>query len=101
MHRRKDGNMGKAWQLLLMAGILATGLWLAPNHADAAKCHFSKKEKIAMVSWVMLVPGAVITGLSCKRDLFKRGGNRDAALPAENRGRTDLRIIDLRRRGRI
>ena len=93
--------MGKAWQLLLRAALFGAVLWLAPNHASAAtsRCHFSKKEKIAMVSWVMLVPGAVITGLSCKRDLFQQSGNRDAALPPKNRSHTEVRVLDRRGRG--
>jgi hypothetical protein len=50
-------------------------LWLAPTQASAANCSFSKKEKIAMVSWIMLIPGAVITGIH-----------------------TELRFLDRRRR---
>jgi hypothetical protein len=52
-----------------------------------------------MVSWIVLIPGAVITGLACKRDLFNKGGNKGAVLPAEDRGRAELRYLD-RRRGR-
>ena len=97
----KGRHMGKAWQLLLMAAFFGAVLWLGPDHASAAtsKCHFSKKEKIAMVSWVMLVPGAVITGLSCKRNLFQQVGKRDTALPAKNRSRTEVRTLDRRGRG--
>jgi len=75
-----------------MAAVFAAALWFAPAQASAAKCHFSKKEKIAMVSWVVLIPGAVITGLACKRDLFNERGSKAAGLPAEDRGMTELRL---------
>ena len=90
--------MGKTCQLFLMGAVFAAALLLAPTQASAERCHFSKKEKIAMVSWIMLIPGGVITGLSCKRDLFNQTGSRDAARPAEHRGLAERRIIDRRRR---
>ena len=97
----KGMDMGRACQLFLIGAVFAAALWFAPTQASAAKCHFSKNEKIAMVSWVMLIPGAVITGLACKRDLFNQGRNRERALPTENRSRTEFRIIDRRRRRAI
>ena len=89
--------MNKAFQLFFVGAVFATALWFAPAQASAANCHFSKKEKIAMVSWVMIIPGAVITGLACKRDLFNKGGNKQAVLPAEDRSHTELRFIERRR----
>jgi len=38
------------------------------------RCHFNRAEKIAMVSWIFPIAGAVITGLACKRDLFQGEG---------------------------
>lgn len=90
--------MAKAMQLFFMAFILGAGLSLAPAQASAANCDFSKKEKIAMVSWIVLIPGAVITGMGCKRDLFNKGGKNAAVLPAEDRNHTELRYLDRRRR---
>lgn len=83
--------MGKTFRLFFLGSVLATALWFAPTQASAAKCHFSKKEKIAMVSWIMIIPGAVITGLACKRDLFNKGGKKKAVLPAEDRSVSELR----------
>jgi hypothetical protein len=57
--------------------------------------------KVAMVSWIMIIPGAVITGLACKRDLFNKGGKKEAVLPAENRSHTELRFLDRRRKRTI
>ena len=51
-----------------------------------------------MVSWIMIIPGAVITGLACKRDLFEKGGKKEAVLPAEDRNHTELRFLDRRRK---
>ena len=82
---------------MLGGAAFAAALWLAPTQASAAKCHFSKKEKIAMVSWIMIIPGAVITGLACKRDLFEKGDKKKAALPAGDRNHTELRFLDRRR----
>jgi hypothetical protein len=93
--------MGKAFQLFFLGAVFATALWFAPAQASAANCHFSKKEKIAMVSWIMIIPGAVITGLACKRDLFEKGGKKEAVLPAENRSVTELRFLDRRRKRAI
>jgi hypothetical protein len=92
--------MGKTFQLLFIGAAFVAALWLAPAQASAANCQFSKKEKIAMVSWIVLIPGAVITGLACKRDLFNKGGNKEVVLPAEDRSHTELRFLD-RRRGRV
>ena len=89
--------MGKAFQLFFLGAVFATALWFAPKQASAANCHFSKKEKIAMVSWIMIIPGSVITGLACKRDLFNKGGKKKAVRPTENRGHTELRVIERRR----
>jgi hypothetical protein len=93
--------MGKTFQLFFMGAAFAAALLLAPTQASAANCHFSKKEKIAMVSWIMIIPGAVITGLACKRDLFNKGGKKEAVLPAENRSHTELRFLDRRRKRTI
>lgn len=93
--------MHKACQLFLMGAVFAAALWFAPTQASAARCHFSKKEKIAMVSWVMIIPGGVITGLACKRNLFNQGRSRERALPNENRSRTEFRTTDRRRRREI
>lgn len=93
--------MAKTMQLFFMAFVVAVGLSLAPAQASAANCHFSKKEKIAMVSWIVLIPGAVITGMGCKRDLFNKGGNKGAARPAEDRTVTELRFLDRRRQRAI
>jgi len=82
---------------MLVGAAFAAALWLAPTQASAANCHFSKKEKIAMVSWIMIIPGAVITGLACKRDLFEKGDQKEAALPVEDRSHTGLRFLDRRR----
>lgn len=90
--------MGKTFQLFFIGAAFAAALWLAPTQASAANCQFSKKEKIAMVSWIVLIAGAVITGLACKRDLFNKGGNKAAMLPAEDRSHTELRFLDRRRR---
>jgi len=76
--------MGKNFQLIFLSAAFAAAILLAPTQASAANCSFSKKEKIAMVSWVMLIPGAVITGLGCKRDLFNKKGKGEAVLPAED-----------------
>lgn len=92
--------MAKAMQLFFMAFILGAGLSLAPAQASAANCDFSKKEKIAMVSWIVLIPGAVITGMGCKRDLFNKGGKK-AVRPAEDRNVTELRFLDRRRKRAI
>jgi hypothetical protein len=93
--------MGKTFQLFFIGAAFAAALWLAPTQASAANCHFSKKEKIAMVSWIVLIPGAVITGLGCKRDLFEKGGKKKAVLPAEDRNHTELRFLDRRRKRAI
>lgn len=92
--------MGKTFQLFFIGAAFAAALSLAPSQASAANCEFSKKEKIAMVSWIVLIPGAVITGLGCKRDLFNKGNNKAAVLPPEDRSHTELRFLD-RRRGRV
>jgi len=93
--------MGKAFQLFFVGVVFAAALWVTPAQASAANCHFSKKEKIAMVSWIMIIPGAVITGLACKRDLFNKGGGQEALLPAETRSHTELRFLDRRKRRAI
>ena len=93
--------MGKTFQLFFMGAAFAAALWLAPTQASAANCHFSKKEKIAMVSWIMIIPGAVITGLACKRDLFEKGNKKEAALPIEDASQTELRFFDRRRKRAI
>jgi hypothetical protein len=46
----------------------------------------------------MLIPGAVITGMGCKRDLFNKKNKNEALLPAEDRSHTELRFLDRRRR---
>jgi len=93
--------MRKTIQLFFIGAAFVAALWLAPTQASAANCHFSKKEKIAMVSWIMIIPGAVITGLACRRDLFEKGGKKEAVLPAEDRGHADLRFLDRRRKRSI
>ena len=90
--------MGKTVQLICLSFTFAAALWLAPTQASAANCSFSKKEKIAMVSWIMIIPGAVITGMGCKRDLFNKKNKNEAFLPAEDRGQTELRYLHRRRR---
>lgn len=90
--------MGKTLQLFLLSAVVAAALALAPAQASAANCSFSKKEKIAMVSWIMIIPGAVITGLACKRDLFNKKGKNEAVLPAEDRSLTEMRFLDRRRK---
>ncbi len=90
--------MGKTIRLIFLSAAFVTALWLAPSQASAANCSFSKKEKIAMVSWIMIIPGAVITGLACKRDLFNKKNKGGAVLPAEDRTHTELRFLDRRRR---
>jgi len=92
--------MGKTFQLFFIGAVFAVAVSFAPTRASAANCDFSKKEKIAMVSWIVIIPGAVITGLACKRDLFEKGNKKEAMLPAENRSHTKLRFID-RRKGRV
>ncbi len=93
--------MGKTFQLFFLGAAFVAALLLAPTQVSAAKCSFSKKEKIAMVSWIMIIPGAVITGMGCKRDLFNKGGKKEGVLPAENRSHTELRFIDRRRQRAI
>jgi hypothetical protein len=93
--------MGKTLQLFFIGAAFACALWLAPTQASAANCQFSKKEKIAMVSWIMIIPGAVITGLACKRDLFNKGGHKEAVLPSEDRNHAELRFLDRRRKHAI
>ena len=93
--------MRKTFQLFFIGAAFVAALWLVPAQASAANCQFSKKEKIAMVSWIVLIPGAVITGLACKRDLFNKGGKKEAVLPAENRSHTELRFLDRRRKRTI
>ncbi len=93
--------MGNVLRLSFIAAAFVAALWLAPSQASAANCHFSKKEKIAMVSWIIIIPGAVITGLACKRDLFEKGGKKSAALPAEERSHSELRFLDRRRKRAI
>jgi len=90
--------MGKTVQLIFLSVTFAAALSLAPTQASAANCSFSKKEKIAMVSWIVLIPGAVITGMGCKRDLFNKKNKNEAFLPAEDRSRTELPFTDRRRR---
>ncbi len=92
--------MKKTLQLLALSAAFAFALVVAPAQASA-KCEFSKKEKIAMVSWILVVPGAVITGLGCKRDLFNKGNEKQSMLPAETRGSSELRFIDRRKRRSI
>jgi hypothetical protein len=94
----KGTAMAKTLQLVFLSVAFAAALGLAPTQASAANCSFSKKEKIAMVSWIMLIPGAVITGMGCKRDLFNKNNKNKAFLPAEDRGHTELRFLDRRRR---
>jgi hypothetical protein len=81
----------------LMGVALAAVLWLAPSPALAAKCNFNKNEKIAMVSWIIPIAGAVMTPLECKRDLFDNKSKGNAAQPVEHRDRADLRFLDRRR----
>lgn len=95
---KKGTDMIKKFQPFLLGAALGAALLLAPSQASAANCSFSKKEKIAMVSWIMLIPGAVITGLACKRDLFTKKGKSEAMLPAEGRNLTQTRFVDRRRR---
>jgi len=83
--------------MTLVGAAFAAALWLAPSQASAANCHFNKNEKISMVSWIIPIAGAVMTPLACKRDLFNKKGNGNAALPAERRSRADLRFLDRRR----
>ena len=90
--------MIKTVQLFFLSAAFVAALALAPSQASAANCSFSKKEKIAMVSWIMLIPGAVITGLGCKRDLFNKKNKGNSVLPAEDRTHTELRFLDRRRR---
>lgn len=99
-HDAKGNNVGKTFQLFFLGAAFVAALLLAPTQASAANCSFSKKEKIAMVSWIMIIPGAVITGMGCKRDLFNKGGKK-AAVPAEKRSRAELRFIDRRRQQTI
>lgn len=40
------------------------------------RCTFTKREAIAMVSWIFWPAGAVITGLACKRNLFAPDADR-------------------------
>jgi len=89
--------MGMTLQLVFLASAFAAALLVAPTQASAANCSFSKKEKIAMVSWIVLIPGAVITGMGCKRDLFNKGGKNAAALPAKDRDQVELRVADRRK----
>jgi|GEM_PF-2283988 len=88
--------MKKPLQLLGLGAVLAFAFSVAPTQASA-KCDFSKKEKIAMVSWIVVIPGAVITGLGCKRDLFNKSHEKQSMLPAENRAQAELRFIDRRK----
>jgi hypothetical protein len=90
--------MGKTLQLFLFGTTVAAALSLAPAQASAANCSFSKKEKIAMVSWVMIIPGAVITALACKRDLFTKKEKSAAVLPSEDRNLSQTRVLDRRRK---
>ncbi|MGD8608777.1 MAG: hypothetical protein PVH21_15880, partial [Myxococcales bacterium] len=84
--------------LMALVGVAFTAaLWLAPSQASAANCNFNKNEKIAMVSWIIPIAGAVMTPLACKRDLFNKKSKGDAALPAESRDHADLRFLDRRR----
>jgi len=84
--------------LMTLIGVaFAAALWLAPSQASAANCSFNKNEKISMVSWIIPIAGAVMTPLACKRDLFNKKSKGNAALPAERRGRADLRSLDRRR----
>ena len=92
--------MRKTLQLLALGAAFAFALVVAPTQASA-KCDFSKKEKIAMVSWIVVIPGAVITGLGCKRDLFTKTGEKQSMLPAESRSHTELRFIDRRKQRAI
>lgn len=89
--------MVKSFLMTLVGVAFAAALWLAPSQASAANCNFNKNEKISMVSWIIPLAGAVMTPLACKRDLFNKKGKGDAALPAERRGRADLRLLDRRR----
>lgn len=98
--QKRGIDMIKKFQPFLLGAALGAALLLAPSQASAANCSFSKKEKIAMVSWIMLIPGAVITGLACKRDLFTKKGKSEAMLPTES-SLTQTRFVDRRRRGAI
>ena len=95
---RKDRSMKKTLQLLGLSAALAFAFLVAPAQASA-KCDFSKKEKIAMVSWIAVIPGAVITGLGCRRDLFQNGREKRAAMTADKRSQAELQVIDRRKRG--
>lgn len=90
--------MVKSTLAFLVGAAFAAALWLAPAEASAANCSFNKNEKISMVSWIIPIAGAVITPLACKRDLFNKKGKGSAALPFEQRDRTDLRFIVRARR---
>jgi hypothetical protein len=93
--------MIRKFQLFLLGAAFGAALLLAPSQASAANCNFSRKEKIAMVSWIVLIPGAVITGLACKHDLFTKKGKSAAMLPTEGRDFTQTRFVDRRRRNAI
>ncbi|MEM7135602.1 MAG: hypothetical protein AAF500_03435 [Myxococcota bacterium] len=77
---------------------LASLLAVAPTQASAANCNFSKAEKIAMVSWIIPIAGAVITPMACKRDLFNKKGKSSAVRPAGTRTRAESNAIDRRKR---
>ncbi|HET6415893.1 MAG TPA: hypothetical protein VFG22_06330 [Polyangiales bacterium] len=89
--------MAKNLVMTLVGAAFAAALWLAPSQASAANCNFNKNEKIAMVSWIIPIAGAVMTPLACKRDLFNKKSKGDAALPAEHRKQADIRFLDRRR----
>jgi hypothetical protein len=98
---KERNDMMKKFQLFLLGAAFGAALLLAPSQASAANCNFSRKEKIAMVSWIMLIPGAVITGLACKHDLFTKKGKSAAMLPSKGRDLTQTRFVDRRRRSAI
>ncbi|MEM8608844.1 MAG: hypothetical protein AAGF92_17195 [Myxococcota bacterium] len=90
--------MTKIIQVALAAVVFAVAVWVTPNEASAANCNFNRNEKIAMVSWIIPIAGAVITPMACRRDMFNKKNKGAAIRPEDGRAGRDGVIADRRRR---
>ena len=84
--------------MVLVGAVLFASIWVLPSEASAANCNFNRNEKIAMVSWIIPIAGAVITPMACRRDMFNKKNKGDAVRPDGERVRRDPAYVDRRRR---
>lgn len=87
----------KMIQVAVLGILLSASMWVLPSDASAANCNFNRNEKIAMVSWIIPIAGAVITPMACRRDMFNKKGA--AVRPHDRRAGLKRTVVADRRRG--